>query len=74
MTQWVKNLTTPAQVSAEAGVQSLAQGSGLKDLILPQVWIRFNPWLWELSQTVAAVIYTIDTHTQRWCIKEGKIE
>ena len=30
--QWVKNLTTVAQVAAEVQVQSPAQGNGLKDL------------------------------------------
>ena len=49
--QWVKNPTSVAQVIVEAWVWSLAQYSGLKDLMLPQLqhrllqlWIRFSPW------------------------------
>ena len=44
MVQWVKNLSTRAWVDAEAWVQSLARLSGLKDLALLQLWLRFNPW------------------------------
>ena len=49
MVQEVKNLTAEAQVAAE-GVGSLAWGSRLKDMVLPQLWcmlqlwLRFNPW------------------------------
>ena len=45
MAQWVKD-----QATAEAKVQSPALGSGLKDLVLPQLqhrsqlWLGFNPW------------------------------
>ena len=42
--QWVKNLTTVARVTAEAQVQSLAQHSGLRDLALLQLQLRFDPW------------------------------
>ena len=42
--QWVKNLMTVAQVSAEAQIQSLVCHSGLKDLASPELWLRFNPW------------------------------
>ena len=48
--QWVKNLTTAAQVTAEVWVQSLASCSALKDSALlqlkhrSQLWLRFNPW------------------------------
>ena len=47
--QWVKNLTAAAQVAMEGWVQSLAQRSGLKDSLLPQLQrrlhlqLRFNP-------------------------------
>ena len=43
MAHWVKNLTTGAQVAAEAWVQSLAWLSRLKDPVLPQLWHR--SWL-----------------------------
>ena len=39
MVQWVKNMT-----AAEVWVQFLAQRSGLKDLVLPQLRLGFNPW------------------------------
>ena len=42
--QWIKNLTAMAWISAEAQVQSPAQYSGLKDLVLPRVPLWFNPW------------------------------
>ena len=42
--QWVKNLTVAAQVTAEVWVQSLTQCSGLKDLALLQLQLRFDPW------------------------------
>ena len=44
------NLTSEAQVTAEVRVRSLAQCSGLKDLLLLQLWHRselrlgFSPW------------------------------
>ena len=41
MVQWVEELTTEAQVAAEARVQSLAWCSGLKDLALQ---VGFDPW------------------------------
>ena len=44
MTQWVKNLTAVAGFAVEVRAGSLAQGSGLKDLALPQLWLGFNPW------------------------------
>ena len=40
--QWVKNPTTVAQFSAEAWAQSLAQCSGLKDLVLLHLWCRLQ--------------------------------
>ena len=43
--QWAKNLTAVVQVTVEARVRSSTQHSGLKDLALPQLWLRFNPWL-----------------------------
>ena len=39
--QWVKR----AQVTAEAQVQSPAWNSALKDPTLPQLRLRFHPWL-----------------------------
>ena len=50
MVQWVKNLTTVVPVAAGVRVQSLGWCSGLKDLVLPQLWfrlqlrLRFDPW------------------------------
>ena len=41
---WVKNPTAGAQVTAEARVLSSAQCSGFKDLVLLQLWHRFNAW------------------------------
>ena len=49
--KWVKNLTAGLQFTVEVRVQSLAQDSGLKDLLLPQLqcksqlWLRFHLWL-----------------------------
>ena len=37
MVQWVKKLTEVACIAVEARVQSLAQCSGLKDQVLPQL-------------------------------------
>ena len=42
MAQWIKNLTAAAQVAMEAQVRSPAQGSGLKDLALPQLQHRWH--------------------------------
>ena len=44
MAQWVKNPTAAGQVTEEVWVQSPAHLSGLKDPLLPQLWLRFNPW------------------------------
>ena len=44
MWKWVKDSTAVAWVSVEALVQSLTHYSGLKDLALPQLWLRFTPW------------------------------
>ena len=41
--QWVKNPTAATQVTAKAGVPSLAWCSGLKNLALLQLWLRFSP-------------------------------
>ena len=43
--QWVKNLTAAAQVTVEVRVQSPAQHSELKDLVLLQQWCRMQLWL-----------------------------
>ena len=40
--QQVKNPTAVAQVTAEAQVQSPAWLCGLKDPVLPQLWLRFQ--------------------------------
>ena len=45
MVQWAKNLSAVAQVPVEALVPSLAQRSGLKDLVLPQLQLGFSLWL-----------------------------
>ena len=42
--QWVKNLTAMVQAAAKVQGQSLAWHSGLKDLALLQLLLRFNPW------------------------------
>ena len=44
MAQWVKKPTAVAHVIVEVWVQSLAQGSGLKDLALLHLQLRFSPW------------------------------
>ena len=51
LAQWVKNLialTAAAWVATKEQVWSLAWYSGLKDLALPQMGLRFNPWPWKL--------------------------
>ena len=45
MAQWVKNLIAAVQVTVEVQVQFLAWCSGLKDPMLLQLWLRFNPRL-----------------------------
>ena len=45
--QWVKNPTAAAWVAAELRVQSPGQHSGLKDPVLPELWLGFNPWFRE---------------------------
>ena len=44
MAQWVRILTAAASVAAEVQVRSLSLASGLKDLVLLQLWLGFNPW------------------------------
>ena len=44
MVLWVKNLAVVARVAAEVRGLSLAWHSVLKDLALPQLQLRFNPW------------------------------
>ena len=50
MAQWVKNMIAVAQVAVEVRVRYPAQYTGLKDLVLPQLWcrsqlqLRFKPW------------------------------
>ena len=43
--EWVKNPTAASPVAAEVQVPSLARGTGLKDLVWPQLQLRFNSWL-----------------------------
>ena len=43
--QWVKNPTAVAPVTVGVRVRSLAWHSGLKDPVLPQLWLGFSPWL-----------------------------
>ena len=45
MACWVNNATTAASVTAEVQVQALAWHSGLKDLVLPQLWHASQLWL-----------------------------
>ena len=45
MAQWVKNLIAAAQVAVEGQVRYLAPCSGLKDLVLLQLWCRLQLWL-----------------------------
>ena len=52
MVQWVKNLTAVAEVQ----VQSQARPYGLKDLALPQLWLRFSPWPRELPYAMGVAI------------------
>ena len=52
MVQRVKNLTAVAEVQ----VQSQARPYGLKDLALPQLWLRFSPWPRELPYAMGVAI------------------
>ena len=42
--QWVKYPNEGVGVAVEAWDHSQAWHSGLKDLVLPQLWPRINPW------------------------------
>ena len=42
--QWVEYPTAVAQIIAEVWVQSLALSIGLKEPVLPQLWLGFNSW------------------------------
>lgn len=55
--QWVKNPTAVARVSAAAQVLSPAWPNGLKDSVLPQLWLGFNPW------PRLPYVAGVDTHT-----------
>ena len=44
MVQWIKNLTAGAWVTVEAWVRSSAQCSGVKNPVLLQLQLGFNPW------------------------------
>ena len=61
--QWVKNLTAGAQVAVKAQIGSPAWHSGLKDLMLLQLWERSQLWFglslaWELPYVMGAAIKT----------------
>ena len=43
--RWVKNMTAAIWVAVEVWVQSPAPYNGLKDPVLLQLWLRFNPRL-----------------------------
>jgi len=43
MAPWVKNPMAEVWIATEAQVRSLAQHSGIKDLALSKLWLRFNP-------------------------------
>ena len=45
MAQWVKNMIAVAQVAVEVRVRYPAQYTGLKDLVLPQLWCESQLWL-----------------------------
>ena len=67
MEQWVKNLTTVAQVTPEAQVPPQVQHSRLKDLGLPQLRLGFNPWpgnvhmpqVWPLKKKIFKILKSI---------------
>ena len=44
MERWGKNLTSVAWVTVEMQVPSPAWSSELKDPVLLQLWLGFNPW------------------------------
>ena len=44
MAQCVKNPNAVAQVAAEVQIRSLTRYRGLKDLLLVQLQLGFNPW------------------------------
>ena len=43
MAQWFQNLTAAPPVTVEVQILSVAQCSGLKDLALQRLWLRFSP-------------------------------
>ena len=53
---WVKNVTAVAQVPGEMQVRSLAHRSGLKDLVLLQLWHRSQVQLGELPYVISEAI------------------
>ena len=59
MAQWVKNPTSVAQVTVEAQVQSLAQCSGLNDLVAAaraQAVAQIHFLAWELLYAMGSAI------------------
>ena len=55
MAQRVKNPTVMAQVIVEVWVSSLTRQSGLKDPVLPQLQLGFNPWPGNLHMVLVEV-------------------
>ena len=54
--QWVKNLTAVAQVAAEGWALFSVGSSGLKDLVLPQLWHRWAAVAWEPLSAASVAI------------------
>ena len=44
MVKWLKNLTAAAWVAAEVQIQFPVWHTGLKDLVLLNLWLRFSSW------------------------------
>ena len=72
--QWVKNLTAMVQAAAKVQGQSLAWHSGLKDLALLQLLLRFNPWPGNFHMPVWSykkkIIMAKQNH-QSWSLDRG---
>lgn len=56
MAQWVKNLNAVAWVTGEVWVQSPAQHSGLKDLVLPQLLVTNAARIQSLAQELSRML------------------
>lgn len=62
MARQVRNLTAVAWVIAEA--------QGLKDLVLPKLWLRFDPWCRELPYALGVAMKKREREKE----KEGRKE